>query len=86
MNDRDAMVRALIETKSPEALDFLLTHGREIEFFVDGEGWFLSPKSTQGAVSLWNGQEEQYFPSTTSLMENEAFLTAWARARVETIF
>lgn len=80
MNTQDAMARALAETKCLDALVYLLTHGREVEFWTDGERCFISQST------LWIGQAERQFASAQELAGDQAFLALWADARVETIF
>ncbi|MDO5399902.1 MAG: hypothetical protein Q4F17_02840 [Eubacteriales bacterium] len=86
MNGHDAMVHALLEEKSLDTLAFLLDHGREVEFFVGGQSWFLSPKAAWCCISLWDGREERFFPDTAALTKDELFLDAWEQARIDTIF
>lgn len=84
MTDHDAMVLALVDEKSLDALLWLVEHGREVEFTADGVSCFISHR--QSYVALWIGQEERRFPSTAVLIEDSTFLTAWERAQVETVF
>ena len=91
MELHDRIVAELEETRSLAALIWLVQRGREVEFTVEGRGWFLSRSRAERFVSLWDNQTEQSFDSVEELLENAAisgtpFLTAWKDARIETIF
>lgn len=84
MADQDAMIRALTQTKSLEALRFLVSHGREVEFRANGDSCFISRR--QGLVCLWQGEQQRQFDSVEALTRDTAFLSLWEQARVDTIF
>ena len=91
MELHDLIVRELETTKSLAALIYLTERGREVEFTIDGRGYFLSIHKSQRTVSLWNEDAEQSFESMEQLLENAVaggvpFLTAWKDAKIETIF
>ena len=91
MELHDRIAEELDRTKSLAALIWLVQRGREVEFTVEGRGWFLSGSRAERFVSLWDNQTEQSFDSVEELLENAAisgtpFLTAWKDARIETIF
>lgn len=82
----DELCRRLMACKSTEALQWLLDHGREIEFTSQGQLCFLSPSHLQGCVSLWTGAEERRFSSGAQLVQDPDFLALWEGAVIETIF
>lgn len=91
MDLHDRIAEELDRTKSLAALIWLVQRGREVEFTVEGKGWFLSRSRAERYVSLWDNQTEQSFDSVEELLENAAIsgtplLTAWKDARIETIF
>lgn len=91
MDLHDRIVKELEKTKSLAALIYLIERGREVEFTVNGKGYFLSRHKSQRAVSLWDSDTEQSFDSVEELIERakitgSPFLTAWETARIDTIF
>lgn len=86
MTSHDAMVRALAEEKSLEALVYLINHGREVEFQTGNICCFISRSPSKGFVSLWIQQEEHPFSSAEALVLDNEFLTAWKQADVETVY
>lgn len=87
----DAIEDELLRGKSLAALLYLINGGRELEFTVDGRGYFISRSGSEKTVSLWQGTAEQSFDSMEELLDNalidgEAFLGAWPRAELETLF
>ena len=91
MELHDRIAEELDRTKSLAALIWLVQRGREVEFTVEGRGWFLSRSRAERYVSLWEGGVQQSFDTVEELVENavvagQPFLSAWADARIETIF
>ena len=91
MELHDRIAEELDRTKSLAALIWLVQRGREVEFTVEGRGWFISRSRAERFVSLWDSQTEQSFDNVEELLENAAIsgtplLTAWKDARIETIF
>ncbi len=87
----DRIVEELDRTKSLAALIWLVERGRELEFSVEGKGYFLSRSKAEQYVSLWDSKTEQSFDTVEQLLENAAiggrpFLDAWKDAKIETIF
>ncbi len=90
-DQHEEMVNILLEEKSLEALCFLLESGRELEFEVFGDTYFISRDKAREYVSVWNGQEEQSFDSIIDLIEQavireQTFSQAWKKARILTLF
>ena len=91
MELHDRIVAELDETKSLAALIWLVDRGREVEFSAEEKGYFLSRSKAEKYVSLWDSKTEQSFDSVEELLEKALvsglpFLTAWEKARIETIF
>lgn len=91
MELHDRIVKELEETKSLAALIWLADRGRELEFSVEGKGYFLSRSKAKKYISLWDSETEQSFDTMEELLEKALvsglpFLTAWENARIETIF
>lgn len=87
----DRIAEELDQTKSLAALIWLVDRGRELEFSVEGKGYFLSRSKAEQYVSLWDSKTEQSFDTVEQLLENAAiggrpFLDAWKDAKIETIF
>lgn len=78
----DIVAEELTDKKSLAALIYLICHGRELEFEIEGKEYFISCDKSQKYVSLWNNQNEQSFDSVdelieNALIENRAFLSIW---------
>lgn len=92
MNDvHDYIVKELFEKKSVAALIYLVDCGRELEFTVDDAKCFISKSNSKRYVSLWGNQAEQAFDHPDILAEQatigqDDFLTAWAKATLDTLF
>lgn len=91
MGLHDRIAEELDQTKSLAALIWLVERGRELEFSVEGKGYFLSRSKAEQYVSLWDSKTEQSFDTVEQLLENAAisgrpFLDAWKDAKIETIF
>ena len=91
MDVHDLIVNELFEHKSLSALIFLIDCGRELEFKVNGEKYFLSRDGSRKHVSLWVNKNEQSFDSVPELIENAAienmaFLSAWEQAELEYLY
>ncbi len=91
MDLHDIFVRELLETKSLEALRYLIQAGRELEFTVHGACCFLSRSGSAKDVSLWVGNIEQDFDSMEELLEyaqidGHAFRSIWGQAEIGFLF
>ncbi len=91
MDKHEKMVRALLEEKSLEALVYLIDAGRELEFLLDGEGYFISKDRAAQYVSLWKREEEQSFDTMQELIERAKvkdglFCEKWQECTIETLF
>ena len=80
----DIVAEELTDKKSLAALIYLICHGRELEFEIEGKEYFISCDKSQKYVSLWNNQNEQSFDSVdelieNALIENRAFLSIWEK-------
>lgn len=89
--DHDQATKALYESKSPEALAFLIAQGRELEFSFRGKSYFLSLFHTEKYVSLWCGDMEQSFVSMAQLLSQATldgvpFRAAWDEAQLDYLF
>lgn len=89
--DHDQAAKALYESKSPEALTFLIEQGRELEFSFRGKAYFLSLFHTEKHVSLWCGGNQQSFDSMAELLaqgvlDGIPFRTAWEEAQLDYLF
>jgi hypothetical protein len=87
----DIIVEELTDKKSLAALIYLVSHGRELEFEIDGKEYFISCDKAKKYVSLWNNQNEQSFTSIEELIgnstiENSSFLLLWEKATIQTLF
>ncbi len=87
----DRIVKELVERKSLAALIYLISHGRELEFTIEGKEYFISCNKSKKYVSLWNNQNEQSFNSIDELIENvmienNTFLSVWERTKIQTLF
>jgi hypothetical protein len=81
----------LLEKKSLAALIYLISHGRELEFEINGKKYFISCDKAKKYVSLWNEQNEQSFNSVEELIENatienRSFLFLWEKATLQYLF
>ena len=91
MELHDRIAAELADNKALAALVWLVQRGREVEFTAGGREWFLSRSGAERYVSLWEGGVQQSFDTVEELVENavvagQPFLSAWADARIETIF
>lgn len=91
MEIHDLIANELLESKSLSALIFLIDHGRELEFEVNGKEYFISCDSSKKYVSLWENKNEQSFESVLELIknatiENMCFLTAWEQAELKHLY
>lgn len=89
--DHDQAAKALYESKSQEALTFLIEQGRELEFSFQDKVYFLSLFHAEKYVSLWCGDEEQSFDSMAELLaqgvlDGMPFRTAWQEVRLDYLF
>ncbi len=87
----DIIVEELTEKKSLAALIYLICHGRELEFEIEGKEYFISCDKSKKYVSLWNNQNEQSFNSVDELIENatienSSFLSLWEKSTIQTLF
>ena len=88
MDAYNLIVEELMNHKSLAALIFLIDHGRELEFKVNGKEYFSSRDGSQKYVSLWKNKTEQSFDSVLAMLENasieeQCFLAAWEQAELE---
>ena len=91
MELHDRIAAELADNKSLAALIWLIRQGREVEFTAGGRECFLSRSRAERYVSLGEGGVQQSFDTVEELVENavvagQPFLSAWADARIETIF
>lgn len=89
--DHDQAANALYDSKSPEALAFLIEQGRELEFSFREKAYFLSLFHAEKHVSLWCGDSQQSFDSMAELFAHAAldgvpFRTAWEDAQLDYLF
>lgn len=87
MDIQDLIVNELFNNKSLAALIFLIDHGRELEFKMNGKDCFISCAGSKKYVSLWDNKNEQSFDSVLELIaygtiENMSFLTAWEQVEL----
>ena len=87
----DIIVEELTEKKSLAALIYLICHGRELEFEIEGKEYFISCDKSKKYVSLWNNQNVQSFNSVDELIENatienSSFLSLWEKSTIQTLF
>lgn len=90
-NTHDVISDELIKSKSISALIYLINHGRELEFSIDGADYFISCNEAEKYVSIWNGKNEQSFDSIDELIENaiiesKPFIAAWKYIKIKTLF
>lgn len=91
MDLHDIIAGELERAKSLAALIWLVERGREVEFTLEGKGYFLSRHKAQKTFSLWDDRTEQSFDTMEELLEHAVlsgtpFLAAWKDADIETIF
>lgn len=91
MELHERIVRELLEQKSFAALIWLIEHGRELEFSVDGVPCFISRSDSDQHVSLWVDGNQQAFDSMEQLIENavigqNSFMTLWDNIQISTLF
>ena len=91
MDKQNFMVKELFDTKSLNALKFLIICGRELEFKVNGKECFISQHGSKQYVSLWLDQDEQSFDSVSDLIEQASIgdmhkNTAWEQAELAYLF
>jgi len=91
MRLHDLIVEELTQRKSLAAFIYLIGHGRELAFEVEGKDYFISCDQSKKYVSLWNEQNEQRFDSVEELIENATienspFLSSWEKATIQTLF
>lgn len=91
MDLHDFITNELFEKKSLAALIFLIDRGRELEFNLNRNKYFISRDSSEKYVSLWANKNEQSFDSICELIENASlenmcFLAAWEQAELEYLF
>lgn len=87
----EIIAEELIEKKSIAALIYLICHGRELEFEIEGKEYFISCDNSKKYVSLWHNQDEQSFNSVDELIENatienSSFLSLWEKSIIQTLF
>ncbi len=86
----DIIVEELTEKKSLASLIYLICHGRELEFEIEGKEYFISCDKSKKYVSLWNNQNEQSFNSVDELIENatiekSSFFSLWEKSTIQTL-
>ena len=91
MELHERIVRELLKQKSFAALIWLIEHGRELEFSVDGVPCFISRSGSDQHVSLWVDGNQQAFDSMEQLIENavigqNSFMTLWDNIQITTLF
>lgn len=91
MELHDRIVRELLEQKSFAALIWLIEHGRELEFSVDGVPCFISRSGSDQHVSLRVDGNQQAFDSMEQLIETasigqNSFMTLWNNIQITTLF
>ena len=91
MELHDRIVRELLEQKSFAALIWLIEHGRELEFSVDGVPCFISRSGSDQHVSLRVDGNQQAFDSMEQLIETasigqNSFMTLWNNIQINTLF
>lgn len=89
--NHDLAAQDLYESKSLDALAFLLEQGRELEFSFRGKSYFLSLFHSEKHVSLWCGGSQQSFDSMAQLFAHAAldgvpFRIAWEEAQLDYLF
>lgn len=87
----DIIADELLEKKSLAALIYLIDRGREVEFELNKNTYFISCSGSNKYVSLWNNQIEQSFDSISDLIEystieNQLFIYLWNEAEITSIF
>ena len=91
MELHERIVRELLKQKSFAALIWLIEHGRELEFSVDGVPCFISRSGSDQHVSLWVDGNQQAFDSMEQLIETasigqNSFMTLWNNIQITTLF
>lgn len=91
MELHERIVRELLKQKSFAALIWLIEHGRELEFSVDGVPCFISRSGSDQHVSLWVDGNQQAFDSMEQLIENAVIgqnrlLDIWDSIQISTLF
>ena len=87
----DLMQNALFETKSLEALAFLINAGRELDFSYQGMNGFVSCSGSKKAVSVWTEGTEQSFAGLAELINKaiiagKTFRSVWNEIEIKTLF
>lgn len=87
----DLVVDELYKKKSLSAFIYLIKAGRELEFEYFGEQYFVSRDKSKGNVSIYHGDEEEFFDSEEQLIEktvlqNHSFLSVWNDVKLGTLF
>ena len=90
-HNHDLATADLFESKSLDALIFLIDHGRELEFTYCNQDYFISCDSSKQYVSLWYNKTEQSFSNLDELihnaiLQNVPFLTAWEKIELQYLF
>ncbi len=91
MDLQDFITEELINKKSLAALIWLIDRGRELEFRLGDELYFLSRSKSSKTVSLWAEQNEQSFDSMeeliqTARIQEKSFCSLWRDIIIETLF
>ena len=82
LDAHDLISDELLNDYSLGALDYLIAHGRELEFQFQGENFFLSKHVSSKYVSLFHNEIEQAFDSMDEFFEKaklleQPFLEVW---------
>lgn len=90
-DEHEEKERALMEEKSLDALKFLINHGREVEFSLNANVYFMSKDGSKKNVSIWKDEKEQAFDSFDKMIKNaqiekKPFLSVWDKVDIEFIF
>lgn len=86
LNSHDLIQDELLDNYSLGALDYLIAHGRELEFQFQGEHFFLSKHVSLKYVSLFHNEIEQAFESMDDFFErakllDQPFLDVWKECK-----
>jgi len=87
----EEMENALFESRSLEALAFLINAGRELEFNYRGMVGFISCDGSKKGVSVWTEGTEQSFAGVAEMMNKaiiagKTFRSVWNEIEIETLF
>ena len=87
----DLIADELFNYHSLGALDYLIAHGRELEFYYKSEPFFISIHGSTKYVGLSHGEIQKDFESMDDLFEkatllDKPFLEVWKECQLINLF